>query len=243
MITLDALASDFESLAHFTPTGKERKKLASLGVAMPDGSFYIRNRNDLSNAINAVGRATPNANESEVTRRNAVRRHCMKRAKALGLMTMIPDTWNADGSLKQSAVADPIDAYLEHFGVKGMRWGVRREKDSSGRRPPINSEAARAAEIHTQVRKYGTSTVSNKDLQALVTRLNLERQYSNLDQKQVSSGRKYIASTLKNVGQQQAQSFANQYANKGAAWVLKKVGKKGTAIAAGLATRAVLATL
>jgi len=35
----------------------ERERLARTGAAMPDGSFPIRNSEDLSNAIQAVGRA------------------------------------------------------------------------------------------------------------------------------------------------------------------------------------------
>ena len=27
------------------------------------------------------------------------------------------------------------DAYLEHFGVKGMRWGVRKDKQKAERTP------------------------------------------------------------------------------------------------------------
>lgn len=51
---------------------------------MPDGSFPIRNRSDLRNAINAVGRA-----------RNpeAARVHIQHRARTLGLTGMLPGSW------------------------------------------------------------------------------------------------------------------------------------------------------
>jgi hypothetical protein len=150
---LDALARDYDVLIHFTPTASQRRQFSKQGVAMPDGSFYIRNASDLSNAINAVGRATPNASESEVARRNAVRRHIIQRASDLKLSKMIPDTWNADGTLKQSAaqglglpltgvivdelpdnqrIDELIDKLLEHHGVKGMHWGVRSARPSGG---------------------------------------------------------------------------------------------------------------
>lgn len=107
-----------------TPTMQERRTMAGSGVAMPDGSFYIRDVGELSDAISAVGRATPNAGESDTARRNAVRRHIMKRARALKRTDMIPDTWNSDGSLKHSQ----IEEFLAHFGVKGMHWGERQSK-------------------------------------------------------------------------------------------------------------------
>ena len=40
------------------------------------------------------------------------------------------------------------DAYLEHFGVKGMRWGVRKDKQKVERTP----EQARAAKIERNAR-------------------------------------------------------------------------------------------
>lgn len=78
---------------------------ARRGWAMDDGSFPIRSgehgATDLNNAIRAVGRARPNTEE----RRAAVRRHIIKRARALGLTEEIPDTWNRDGSIDGNSSA------------------------------------------------------------------------------------------------------------------------------------------
>lgn len=76
-----------------------RRALAKEGKALPDpegsgGRFPIRNRTDLANAIHAVGRA-----KGGEAGRAMVRRYIMRRAKALGLSSMIPDTWKADGGL------------------------------------------------------------------------------------------------------------------------------------------------
>lgn len=75
-----------------------RRKAAASGAAMPDGSYPIKTKADLRKAIKAVGRG--NADHS------AIRKHIIKRAKALGLEAMVPDTWNADGSLKDANKAD-----------------------------------------------------------------------------------------------------------------------------------------
>lgn len=126
-IVMDVIALHYESLTHFTPTTAQRKTLAKSGIAMPDGSFYIRNQSELNDAIRAVGRATPNAGESDTARRNSVRRHIIKRANALDLSNMIPDTWNSDGSLKQSAIlVEEVEEFLQHFGRRGMKWGEHR---------------------------------------------------------------------------------------------------------------------
>ena len=79
---------------------QQKKKLLAKGQAIKNASgkpsFQIANKNDLSNAIRAVGRVRPNTEEA----RSRVRRYIIRRARALGASNMIPDTWSADGSLK-----------------------------------------------------------------------------------------------------------------------------------------------
>jgi len=63
---------------------------------MPDGSYPIGDREDLTNAVRAVGRGGAS--------HNAIRRHIMKRARALGASNAIPDNWNSDGSLRSREI-------------------------------------------------------------------------------------------------------------------------------------------
>ena len=75
------------------------------------------------------------------------------------------------------------NVYLEHFGVKGMRWGVRKKQEpvSTGvAKTPMSSDAALTSKIRTKARTSGMSSLSNKELFALNQRLQLERQYSAL---------------------------------------------------------------
>jgi hypothetical protein len=80
------------------------RRLQKQGKAMPPSEpggrprFNIANATDLDNAIRAVGRVRPNTEEA----RSKVRRYIIQRARALGLSSKIPDTWNSDGSLKDS---------------------------------------------------------------------------------------------------------------------------------------------
>lgn len=62
----------------------ERKKLAKTGAAMPDGSFPIKNAEDLKNAIKLAGKAK---------NPEAAKAHIRKRAKVLSLTDMIPAGW------------------------------------------------------------------------------------------------------------------------------------------------------
>jgi hypothetical protein len=72
-------------------TAQQRRQFAKSGVAMPDGSYYIRNADDLDNAIGAVGRGSGS--------HAAIRAHIIKRANVLGLSNRIPADWTA-GSRK-----------------------------------------------------------------------------------------------------------------------------------------------
>lgn len=63
---------------------QSRKKLASKGEAMPDGSFPIPDVMSLKRAIKAIGRAKDP---------EAVKAHIKRRAKALGATDLIPDDW------------------------------------------------------------------------------------------------------------------------------------------------------
>lgn len=62
----------------------ERKKAAGKGQALKDGSFPIKTEADLKNAIRLAGKAKDPA---------AARAHIKKRASALGLSKLIPDSW------------------------------------------------------------------------------------------------------------------------------------------------------
>ena len=73
-----------------------------------------------------------------------------------------------------------FDDFLEHYGIKGMRWGIRRKNPSGGTTSvaPASDDVERARRTYATVRTHGTKAVSNKDLQDLINRLNLEAQYT-----------------------------------------------------------------
>jgi hypothetical protein len=82
-----------------------RNQMAQEGTALPDGSFPIANSTDLKNAISAFGRASD---------KDAARKHIMKRAKALGQETLIPNNW-VSGSEKSADLPDDIKSSLIEF--------------------------------------------------------------------------------------------------------------------------------
>jgi hypothetical protein len=81
---------------------KQRASAADSGAAMPDGSFPIKSKQDLKNAIQAHGRAKDP---------DKAKAHIKGRAKALGATDMLPDAWKADGL----AITRLDDAALAKF--------------------------------------------------------------------------------------------------------------------------------
>jgi hypothetical protein len=95
----------------------DRDRMAKSGEAMDDGSYPIGDEEDLGKAIKAVGRGGAD--------HDAIRKHIITRANALGASDQIPDSWNADGSLKSSSAEDSIDpaalSALFSSTLKGVR--------------------------------------------------------------------------------------------------------------------------
>jgi len=74
-----------------------RRRWAKQGIALPDGSYPIPNKDFLRRAIMAYGRAP-------AAKRAAVRRHIIKRARALGATDMIPDSWKQANAMANTPI-------------------------------------------------------------------------------------------------------------------------------------------
>jgi hypothetical protein len=93
----------------------QRSHLAKAGKALPDGSYPIRNVEDLKNAIQAYGRSNPED-------RKAVRAHIRKRAEELGKTDLVPENWKAaaivdlqSSAQKMRSVIAAANARLSEF--------------------------------------------------------------------------------------------------------------------------------
>ena len=72
-----------------------------------------------------------------------------------------------------------VELVVKHHGVKGMKWGVRTLPNGTTVGTPT-ADAREAGRSKEKIAIGGTAALSTRELQSLVTRMNLEQQYSRL---------------------------------------------------------------
>lgn len=90
---------------------------------------------------------------------------------------------------------------LAHWGIKGMRWGIRRSDAELARaNGSASADAVRAKETLTSIKRSGSvAAASDSDLRHLVNRINLEKQYSDIQNSTFEKGHAQVK-TLLSVG-------------------------------------------
>lgn len=113
-----------ESVNEREYSDEQRKDLVDKGLALSDGSFPIKDLEDLKNAIQAYGRSK---NQS------AAAKFIAKRAKTLGAEDLIPDTEDFQKALKEAvnegnaflaARAKAIEEDAEEFEFNGKKYPI-----------------------------------------------------------------------------------------------------------------------
>lgn len=119
----------------------------------------------------------------------------------------------ADEILQQNAVVSRADEILAHHGVKGMKWGVRKDgsissttskkgklprkptdvtvrqkpgqfaKATGGAKQTAHNDAVTVLASRQLAKRSTTDSLSTKQLKDAVTRMNLEQQYHTLAKK------------------------------------------------------------
>lgn len=134
---------------------------------------------------------------------------------------------------------------LEHHGVKGQKWGVRRKatvgaqevvisdkrkrlKTSGGAGHPAHADAVRARVSGQIARKSGIKALSNEQLREYNNRLNMEQQTKRLMYDDSSPPKKFVLKLLRQTG----NSTANEVSNQASTAAVKKTLKLAAAAAA-----------
>lgn len=108
---------------------------------------------------------------------------------------------------------------LKHYGVLGMKWGVRRKRTPS-------ADSVRAKNL----RKKKTSELSNQELKELNNRLQLEQNHKNLTKRRnvIDTAAKTVIATAGTITALEAASrvykkYGNIAIDKIGDWVVKDI--------------------
>ena len=128
---------------------------------------------------------------------------------------------------------------LYHYGIKGMRWGVRRTdaqlghipKKSSGKSKNVSSNPkkviAKSKKISSkQQRKNEMKNMSDAELRSRINRIQMEKQYMQLTEPQLSPGKKFVKDVLTNAAKQTVTNYTAKYMTKGMEALMDQAKKK-----------------
>lgn len=92
---------------------------------------------------------------------------------------------------------------LTHYGILGMKWGVRRYQNKDGSYTSTGKKRKQKDYIHEDYTnahsKKSVKSMSNAELKARNNRLQMEQQYTNLTKK-TSRGKKVVQGFIKGAG-------------------------------------------
>ena len=90
---------------------------------------------------------------------------------------------------------------LMHYGVLGMKWGVRRtpaqfQRKPSNKKSTPDQKARKARKSDLNKRR----TMSDADLKKKIERMKLEKEFKSLTQEDIAPGRKFVADVMSSAG-------------------------------------------
>ena len=93
---------------------------------------------------------------------------------------------------------------LYHYGIKGMRWGVRRYQNPDGSRTALGKKRESSPDTKEKKARQADAknrrTMSDVDLKKRIERMKLEKEYKTLVDEDTAPGKKYVFEILSAVG-------------------------------------------
>lgn len=116
---------------------------------------------------------------------------------------------------------------LQHHGIKGMKWGVRRTRAQLGySSSPRKTEKQTQKVSSKQQRKEAMKKMSDAELRNRINRIQMEKQYMQLTEPQLSPGKKFVKDVLTNAAKQTITNYTAKYMTKGMEALIEQAKKK-----------------
>lgn len=124
-------------------------------------------------------------------------------------------------------IEDALEEFIAHYGIKGMKWGIRRKR---------NSKTGRVGGKGKGKRKV--SDISDEELAKKVKRMNMEKQYRALkeqerDRKVVRRGAKAVGGILATSSKRALTDFSSKQVLNALEKAAERQAKRSARAAAG----------
>lgn len=111
-----------------------------------------------------------------------------------------------------------VDDFLAHYGVKGMRWGVRRDSGGSKKGRTKKEDKIRSSRKEARRRRQ---TLSDKNLDTLVNRLQKEKKLKELLDDDLNPGRTATKRIVAGIGTVALTTVATAVLTGGAKYAVR----------------------
>lgn len=111
---------------------------------------------------------------------------------------------------------------LYHYGIKGMKWGIRRTPEQLGHSKKTSKKKSKNTRDEKERQKRKTDlknrrTLSDEDIKRKIERLKLEAEYKRLVEEDIAPGKAFV----KSIAKSSARKYLNNAGAGGMAYTVK----------------------
>lgn len=122
----------------------------------------------------------------------------------------------------------PYDEFIKHYGVKGMKWGVRKDR---GRVTTGSKKTRKQQASEREMRRADNNrrVISTPELESRIRRIKLERELKKLTEQELDPGKTFAKAIMSQAGRKVLSAAVAGGMAYGAKQVFEKAGGKNQA--------------